>query len=162
MHFKRSTQTVELFGTQIPEPRIFIDFLGFEKHVVQIRAKRGTTVAPIWYDHAMYYIVDLPPEKFFASGDEVTVPSCVKAADYEFEVACIVMKEGLLTDEKEALEFFRENCLLTIVNDWSARDIQKKDMEGLGPSNSKFVIGKSFGPKLVPASSLKMDGKWRA
>ncbi|HEY9712882.1 MAG TPA: fumarylacetoacetate hydrolase family protein [Chroococcales cyanobacterium] len=157
MLFKRSTPTVELFGTEIPEPRIFIDFLGFEKHVVQIREKRGTTIAPSWYDHAMYYIIDLPPEKFFGPGDEVTVPSCVRAGDYEFEVACLVTKEALLTTPEEALKFFKESCLLTIVNDWSARDIQKKDMEGLGPSNSKFVIGKSFGPKLVPASSFKMD-----
>ena len=50
-----------------------------------------------------------------------------------------------------------ENCWLTIMNDWSARDIQKKDIEGLGPNNSKSVIGKSFGPGLVHASQLKMD-----
>lgn len=30
-------------------------------------------------------------------------------------------------------------------------------MEGLGPTNSKFVVGKSIGPKLVKASELKMD-----
>jgi 2-keto-4-pentenoate hydratase/2-oxohepta-3-ene-1,7-dioic acid hydratase in catechol pathway len=30
-------------------------------------------------------------------------------------------------------------------------------MEGLGPSNSKFVTGKSIGPKLVKASEIKMD-----
>ena len=125
--------------------------------MVQIREKRGTTIAPVWYDHAMYYIIDLVPEKFFGPGDEVTIPSCVKAGDYEFEIACIVTKQAMPTTREEALKFFKEHCLLTIVNDWSARDIQKKDMEGLGPANSKFVIGKSFGPKLVPASSFKMD-----
>jgi hypothetical protein len=36
-----------------------MDFLGFEKHVRQIREKRGTN---IWtgYDHAAYYVNDLP------------------------------------------------------------------------------------------------------
>jgi 2-keto-4-pentenoate hydratase/2-oxohepta-3-ene-1,7-dioic acid hydratase in catechol pathway len=30
-------------------------------------------------------------------------------------------------------------------------------MEGLGPANSKSVVGKSFGPKLVKASEIPMD-----
>lgn len=157
MLFKRSVATVDLFGTQVPEPRVFLDFLGFEKHVMQIREKRGVQIWPGWYDHAAYYIVDLPPEKLYGTGIEVDVPACVKAADYEFEIGCLITKHALLTSQDEALRFFKEHCLLTIVNDWSARDIQKKDIEGLGPANSKFVIGKSIGPKLIPASQFVMD-----
>lgn len=144
-------------GSEIPEPRVFLDFLGFETHVRQIREKRGTSIWPGWYDHAAYYIIDLPPEKLFGPGDEVTIPSCVKAPDYEFEIGCVVKKAALLTTQEEALKFFKEHCDLTIVNDWSARDIQKRDIEGLGPANSKFVIGKSIGPKFVPASNFDMD-----
>lgn len=103
------------------------------------------------------YIIDLPNEKVFGHGEEISIPACVKAADYEFEVACVITKTALITDEKEALEFFKKHCYLTIVNDWSSRDIQKKDMEGLGPANSKSVIGKSFGPKLLPAAEFEMD-----
>jgi len=149
--------TVNFLGTNVPEPRAFLDFLGFEKHVVQIRDKRGASIWPGWYDHAAYYIIDLQPEKIFGTGDEVTIPSCVKAGDYEFEIGCYVTEQALLTTKQEALKFFKEKCFLTIVNDWSARDIQKRDIEGLGPANSKFVIGKSVGPKLVPASSFEMD-----
>ncbi len=157
MLYERSQPTIELCGTKVPEPRIFIDFLAFEKHVVQIRSKRGTQIWPGWYDHASYYIVDMNPEKVFGTGEEVMVPSCVKAADYEFEIGCFVTKSALLTSFEEALKFFKEHCYLTIINDWSARDIQKKDMEGLGPTNSKFIIGKSLGPKLVPVSQFKVD-----
>jgi 2-keto-4-pentenoate hydratase/2-oxohepta-3-ene-1,7-dioic acid hydratase in catechol pathway len=157
MLFTRNIPTVNLFGTDVPEPRVFLDFLGFEKHVIQIRDKRGASIYPGWYDHAAYYIVDMPPEKLYAPGQEVTIPACVKAADYEFEIGCLATKEALLTTMEEALKYFKEHCYLTIINDWSARDIQKKDMEGLGPANSKFVIGKSIGPKLVKASALKMD-----
>lgn len=148
---------VEFLGAKVPEPRLLLDFLGFEKHVVQIRDKRGAQIWPGWYDHGAYYIADLPPEKVFGHGEDVTIPECVKASDYEFEIACYVTKSALVTDEKEALKFFKEHCYLTIMNDWSARDIQKKDMDGLGPTNSKSVIGKTFGPKLVPASQFKMD-----
>ena len=37
-----------------------------------------------------------------------------------------------------------------------------KDLQALGPSNSKFIIGNSFGPKLVPVSQYKLDenGVW--
>jgi fumarylacetoacetate (FAA) hydrolase len=157
MLFTRSSSTVNLLGTNVPEPRLFLDFLGFEKHVVQIREKRGASIYPGWYDHAAYYIIDITPEKLFGPGEEVTIPSCVKAGDYEFEIGCLATKQALITNMEEALKYFKEHCYLTIVNDWSARDVQKKDMEGLGPANSKFIIGKSIGPKLVPAAQIKMD-----
>ncbi|MBY0357466.1 MAG: fumarylacetoacetate hydrolase family protein [Candidatus Obscuribacterales bacterium] len=157
MLLNRETKTIEFLGSKITQPYMLLDFLGFEKHVVQIRDKRGAQIWPGWYDHASYYICDLPPEKVFATGDEITIPACVKAPDYEFEIACFVNKTALIKDEKEALQFFKEHCQLTIMNDWSARDIQKKDIEGLGPNNSKSIIGKSFGPKLVPASNFEMD-----
>lgn len=157
MLLNRETKTINFLGTQISQPNLLLDFLGFEKHVMQIRDKRGAQIWPGWYDHAAYYIVDLPPEKVFGHGEEVTIPACVKAPDYEFEIACFVDKTALITNEAEAMKFFREHCHLTIMNDWSARDIQKKDIEGLGPNNSKSVIGKSFGPKLVQASKFDMD-----
>lgn len=157
MLFERSVPKIKLFGTEIPEPRFFIDFLGFETHVKQIRDKRGASIWPGWYDHAAYYSLDLVPEKLFGPGEVVSIPDFVKAPDYEFEIGCFVTKTALISDEKEALQFFKDHCYLTICNDWSARDVQKKDMDGLGPTNSKFIIGKSFGPKLVPARDVKMD-----
>ena len=157
MLYKNSENTVELFGVKVPEPKVLLDFLGFETHIRQIRAKRGVAVSPVWYDHAAYYVVDMPADKVFATGEEVNFPAVVKAPDYEFEIGCLTTKGALLTTEAEALQFIKDHCYFTILNDWSARDIQKKDMEGLGPTNSKFVVGKSIGPKLVKASELKMD-----
>jgi len=157
MLFQRKVPTVNILGAQIPEPRVLIDFLGFEKHLVQIRAKRGVQIWPGWYDHAAYYSLDLAPEKLFGHGEEVSIPAFVKAPDYEFEIGCIIGESALLTNEQDALKFFQEHCHLTILNDWSARDVQKKDMEGLGPTNSKFIIGNSLGPVAVPVSKFKLD-----
>ncbi len=157
MHFKRAAATVKFLNSEIPEPRALLDFLGFEKHLVQIREKRGAQIWPEWYDHAAYYSIDLPPEKIFVSGDTVHIPDFVKAPDYEFEIGCLITQDAQITDEKEALEFFRQSCLITILNDWSARDIQKIDMAGLGPTNSKSILGKTLGPQFVPASHLPMD-----
>lgn len=157
MLYQRSESTVELFGVKVPEPKILLDFLGFETHVKQIRDKRGAKMPPLWYDHASYYIVDMPGDKTFGPGEEVVVPESVKAADYEFEIGCFVTKKATLKSQSEALQFFKDHCYITILNDWSARDVQKIDMQGLGPTNSKFIIGNSIGPKLVPAKDLKMD-----
>lgn len=157
MLFNRNPKTVNFLGTDIPEPSMLLDFLGFEKHVVQIRDKRGAQIWPGWYEHGAYYIADLPPEKVYGPQDEVTFPTCVKAPDYEFEIGCFVTKTALITDQDEAVKFFKDHCYLTILNDWSARDIQKKDLEGLGPAHSKSIAGKSFGPKLVKASDVPMD-----
>lgn len=157
MLFKRECKTIEFLGAMVPAPTMLLDFLGFEKHLVQIRDKRGAQIWPGWYEHAAYYICDLPADKVYGTGQEVTIPDFVKAPDYEFELACFVGKEALISSEKEALEFFKEDCYLTIMNDWSARDVQKKDMDGLGPAHSKSILGKSFGPKLVKASDFDMD-----
>lgn len=83
MLFVREPRTVNLFGLELPEPRILLDFLGFETHVKQIRARRGAAMPPLWYDHASYYIVDLTPEKLFGAGEDVDLPQFVNAADYE-------------------------------------------------------------------------------
>jgi fumarylacetoacetate (FAA) hydrolase len=157
MLINREVETVKFLNAEIPQAYLLMDFLGFETHVKQIRDKRGASIWPGWYDHAAYYIADLPPEKVFGPGEDVIIPECTKAADYEFEIGCIIGKTQLLSNEKEALEFFRNHCHMTILNDWSARDIQLKDIAGLGPSNSKSVMGKTFGPQVVPAGNFKMD-----
>ncbi len=157
MLYTSNPNMVELFGTKVPEPRVLIDFLGFETHVKQIRDKRLSSVWPGWYNHAAYYIVDISAEKLFGNGEEVSIPEFVKAPDYEFEIGCYVTKKALLKTQEEALAFFKDHCYLTILNDWSARDVQKIDMLGLGPANSKFIIGNSIGPKLVAANAFKMD-----
>ncbi len=157
MLYQPSKNIVSLLGTNVPEPRTIIDFLGFETHVKQIRDKRGIQIWPGWYEHASYYMTDIQADKLFGPDEEVVIPSWVKAPDYEFEIALYVTERGMPKTEAEALKFIKEHCFVTILNDWSARDVQMKDMQGLGPSNSKFIIGNSIGPKLVKASELEMD-----
>lgn len=141
-------------------PRTFYDFLGFEKHVRQIRAKRGATVPELWYKRPGYYLANLSPDKLFGSGETVLIPPFVEKPDYEFEIALIVGKEGRPKTVEEATHFIQQHCSFTILNDWSARDYQKLDMEvGLSVSHSKSIIGNSLGPCLVPASQFKFDAQ---
>ena len=115
MLFERTVPSVKILGVEIPKPQAFFDFLGFEKHVIQIREKRGVQIWPGWYDHASYYIIDLPPEKLFGPGEEVVIPNCVMAADYEFELRfspalvtafCIDFTEAFHLLDPEAVKRF--------------------------------------------------------
>ncbi|MBI2346233.1 MAG: fumarylacetoacetate hydrolase family protein [Deltaproteobacteria bacterium] len=141
----------------ITNPRMFYDFLGFEQHVRQIRARRGTTVPELWYKRPAYYIGSVAPDKLFGPG-AVTIPNFVEKSDYECELALVIGKAGQFTVAAEAAKFIQQHCFFTLCNDWSARDYQKLDMElGLGVSHSKTIIGTSFGPALVHASQFRFN-----
>ena len=145
----------------VTEPRMFYDFLGFEKHVRQIRDKRGDKVPELWYQRPAYYVASTSADKLFGPG-EVRVPTLVEKPDYEFEIALVVAKKGKLQSVEEAREFVQKHCFFTLFNDWSARDFQKLDMQlGLGVSHSKTMIGSTLGPCLVHASQFKFDPEGR-
>ena len=141
----------------VTNPRMFYDFLGFEQHVRQIRDRRGATIPQLWYKRPAYYVGSAAPDKLFGPG-EVTLPRFVEKPDYECELALVVGRGARLTTVKEAAEFIRNHCFLTLCNDWSARDYQKLDMDlGLGVTHSKAIGGTSFGPCLVHASQYPFD-----
>src|SRR5262249_57479902 len=71
----------------------------------------------------------------------------------ELELACVIGKPGrdLLADDR-ALEYVAG---FTIMNDWSARDLQRAEMAvGLGPSKGKD-FATSLGPELVTFDELR-------
>src|SRR4029077_5402376 len=85
--------------------------------------------------------------------DPVHAPTGSQALDYELELACIIGQEARdLPADDRALE-----CVagFTIMNDWSARDLQRVEMAvGLGPSKSKD-FATSLGPDLVTLDELR-------
>src|SRR4051812_19671746 len=79
--------------------------------------------------------------------DPVSAPQGSEALDYELELACVIGEKvrDLPPDDRAmgAVAGF------TIMNDWSARDLQRVEMAvGLGPSKSKD-FATSLGPELV-------------
>ena len=66
--------------------------------------------------------------------------------DYELELACVIGKEGTDISEDGAAAHVGG---YTVMNDWSARDIQMEEMSvGLGPAKGKD-FATSLGPWLV-------------
>jgi fumarylacetoacetate (FAA) hydrolase len=134
------------------------DFYAFEEHVRTCRAHRGQGMIPQWYEVPVFYFSN--PNCVIVDGDDVYAPEGSQALDYELELACIIGQAASnLPPDDRALE-----CVagFTIMNDWSARDLQRIEMAvGLGPSKSKD-FATSLGPKLVSILDLRdyyRDGK---
>ncbi|MFI5168592.1 MAG: fumarylacetoacetate hydrolase family protein, partial [Thermoanaerobaculales bacterium] len=128
----------------ISAPGAFLDFYAFEQHVRTAGAKRGLEVPPEWYEFPSYYRSN--HRSFLGHGDEVWFPAGEDRMDFELEVGAILgapLRHCTAVQAEAAIAGF---CLL---NDWSARAIQRKVMNvGLGPSKAKD-FGTSLGPWLV-------------
>jgi len=127
------------------------DFYAFEQHVATCRRHRGLDMVPQWYQVPVFYFSN--PVCVVGDGDPVHAPQGCQELDYELELACVIGRPARdLPADDRALE-----CVagFTVMNDWSARDLQRAEMAvGLGPSKSKD-FATSLGPSLVPFAELK-------
>jgi fumarylacetoacetate (FAA) hydrolase len=81
----------------------------------------------------------------------VAPPPATEALDYELEVAAVIGNDCSDVSATEAWD-----CVagLTIMNDWSARDLQRQEMAvGLGPAKGKD-FATSLGPYLTTLDEL--------
>jgi fumarylacetoacetate (FAA) hydrolase len=115
------------------------DFYAFEQHVKTARALRGLEVAPEWYEVPAFYFSN--PAAIYGPEDEIPYPEGSNELDYELEAAVVIGKDGQIGG-------------FTIMNDWSARDLQRPEMKiGLGPSKGKD-FATSLGPMVVTPDEL--------
>lgn len=138
---------------RLPVPPIVSirDFYAFEQHVKTCRRHRGLDMVPEWYKVPVFYFSN--PAGVIGQDDPVAAPKSSKALDYELELACIIGKAGRdIPADDSALDYVAG---FTIMNDWSARDLQRAEMAvGLGPSKGKD-FATSLGPELVTFDELK-------
>ena len=135
----------------IPVVTSIRDFYAFEQHVKTCRRQRGLDMVPQWYEVPVFYFSNAAG--VIGHNDPVSAPHGSEALDYELELACVIGKQvrDLPADDRamEAVAGF------TIMNDWSARDLQRIEMAvGLGPSKGKD-FATSLGPELVPFEELR-------
>jgi len=110
------------------------DFMAFEEHVANARRLRGAEVPKEWYEIPVFYFSN--PHAIFGDGDVVPYPEGTSELDYELECAAVIGAEGAIGG-------------FTVLNDWSARDVQRAEMRvGLGPAKGKD-FATSLGPFLV-------------
>lgn len=127
-------------------PNSLRDFLAFRDHVERGAARRGTAVPEPWDRLPVYYKGNR--RSISGPDDDVRWPSYTERLDYECEVAAVVGRAGRDLSEDEARDAIFGYL---VMNDWSARDIQRDEMAcWLGPAKAKD-FNTSFGPVIVTA-----------
>jgi fumarylacetoacetate (FAA) hydrolase len=133
----------------IPDPPSMRDFYAFEQHVKSARTKRGLGMIPEWYEIPTFYFTNT--SEIYGHDHPVPYPVGSQELDFELEIACVIGREGKDIPVEEADQYIAG---YTIMNDWSARDFQRKDMKlNLGPGKGKD-FATSLGPWLVTPDEL--------
>jgi fumarylacetoacetate (FAA) hydrolase len=116
------------------------DFYAFEQHVLNARQVTGRGEVPAeWYEIPAFYFSN--PAAIYGPDDEIPYPQGSEALDYELEVAAVMGADGKIGG-------------FTVMNDWSARDLQREEMRiGLGPAKGKD-FATSLGPVVVTPDEL--------
>jgi 2-keto-4-pentenoate hydratase/2-oxohepta-3-ene-1,7-dioic acid hydratase in catechol pathway len=93
-----------------------------------------------------------PPSSLLASGDEIVYPRLSQRVDFEGELGVVIGRQARRVSRADALEHVLG---YTVVNDVTARDLQKKD--------GQWTRGKGFdtfcpvGPWMVPVNGVDLS-----
>lgn len=133
----------------LDRPASLRDFLAFEDHVKRGAERRDSEVPPYWYEAPIYYKgnhrTSIGPE------DECPWPAYTSKLDFELELAMIVGKRGRDVSPNDAADHVFG---FTVFNDFSARDVQSKEMSTwLGPGKGKDFAN-AFGPCIVTVDEV--------
>lgn len=131
------------FLSPIATPPTVRDFYAFESHVRAGRAWRGLDMDPEWYERPVFYF----SSPYAVTGEgEVPVPPGSSELDFELEVAAVLGGGGRDLSPTQGAALVAGFC---VMNDWSARDLQRREMRlSMGPVKSKDSAT-GLGPWLV-------------
>lgn len=155
------------------QPLSFRDGMLYEKHWVQssrgyaarflpwskpfTRAFEALTGKPfpafrpgkLWHKQPVYYFSN--HLTMVPGGTTAAIPSYSEALDYELELGFVLSKPLFNATPQEALAAIGG---FVVINDFSARDVQRAEMQtGLGPQKSKHFLS-SMSPTLVTADEI--------
>ena len=132
-HAEYRLDGVQLLAPVLNPPSVR-DFYAFEQHVATARASRGLEVPPEWYEQPVFYFSN--SAAMYGPDREIPYPEGSEELDYELEVAAVIGADQQIAG-------------FTVMNDWSARDLQRSEMKvGLGPAKGKD-FATSIGPIVV-------------
>jgi 2-keto-4-pentenoate hydratase/2-oxohepta-3-ene-1,7-dioic acid hydratase in catechol pathway len=126
------------------------DFLTFEAHVDGMERGHGSPGVPEdWYAAPVFLF--MAPHAVTGAHDDVAMPPDTERLDFELEVAAVICRDVRNATPDEAATAIGGYC---VMNDWSARDIQRREMGlKLGPSKGKD-FATTIGPWVVTADEL--------
>jgi fumarylacetoacetate (FAA) hydrolase len=133
----------------LPHPSSLRCFEASERHMAALARLHGGGIPYFWYERPLFafgnHAAMYGPEAY------VPLPRTV-AFDYELEVACVIGRSGRDISPEEAGDYIAGYLLL---NDWTARDIQREELiAGFAFSKSKDAAT-SIGPWLATPDELQ-------
>ncbi|MBT3399558.1 MAG: fumarylacetoacetate hydrolase family protein [Rhodospirillaceae bacterium] len=125
------------------------DFAAFEDHLENTFGKMDLSIPPAWYDQPTAFKGN--STTMFGHDSTVPWPRYTKKLDYELELAAIIGKPALDVDLDNASDYIMG---YTLLNDFSARDTQRGEMQvSTGPYKGKdFAWG--LGPWIVTSDEM--------
>jgi len=138
-HDEYALEDVRLLAP-VPRPPSVRDAYAFEEHIKNAARVTGRPGVPDeWYELPVFYFSN--PAAIYGPDDDIPFPAGSNELDYELEVAAVIGADGAIGG-------------FTIMNDWSARDLQRREMKvGLGPAKGKD-FATSLGPVIVTPDEL--------
>jgi fumarylacetoacetate (FAA) hydrolase len=137
------------FGPPILRPPSLRDFYAFERHVATMWQRRDAEVPEAWYRMPIFYFSNT--SEIRGPDDPVWAPRDSRELDFELEVCALVDTPAIDLAPDRAEEAIGG---YTILNDWSARDLQRDETTvRLGPAKGKDFAA-SIGPWLVTPDEL--------
>jgi fumarylacetoacetate (FAA) hydrolase len=135
--------------TPVPDPPTLRDFYAFEQHVKAARARRNAGMIPEWYQIAVFYFSNT--SALLGTDEPLVYPRASQELDFELEMAAVIGRAGQDIPANEASAYIAGYM---VMNDWSARDLQRAEMVmNLGPAKGKD-FATSLGPWLVTPDEL--------
>jgi fumarylacetoacetate (FAA) hydrolase len=126
----------------IDRPPSLRDFFAYEGHVATGWRLRGGEIPEAWFEAPVFYFSN--PASIHGPDEPVRRPAGCEWLDFELEIAAVIGEDA-------------EIVAYTLLNDWSARDIQRREMTvGLGPAKGKD-FATSLGPWLVTPDELPIE-----
>jgi len=138
-----------VFGPPVLRPPSLRDFYAFERHVATMWRRRGQDVPEAWYRLPIFYFSNV--SEIRGPDQPVWAPRGCRELDFELEVCAVVDTPAVDLPAERAEEAIGG---YTILNDWSARDLQRDESTvRLGPAKGKDFAA-TIGPWLVTPDEL--------
>ncbi|MCW2781751.1 MAG: Fumarylacetoacetate hydrolase [Marmoricola sp.] len=133
------------------EPVAMRDFMIFEEHVLPAWRMQGMERGPdVWYEQPIGYFSNAATIR--GPRDAIEIPGGCVNMDFELEVAAVMGRDAVSVTPEQAAGYVAG---FVILSDWSARDLQFREMDGrLGPFKGKD-FGSSLGPVFVTPDEIE-------
>jgi len=135
------------------DPPAYRDFMAFERHFSFGYRWRKLPVPGVLYEFPVSYMGSV--QGIIGPDDEVPWPHFSRHMDFELELGIVMGRSGRDLRPESAPEYIAG---YTILNDFSARDIQLREMAaGLGPSKGKHFAS-AVGPWIATPDEISPTG----